>query len=109
MKLVLKIVLGIFLLTIAINLAELPFALFKQDTAYQSCALLRVDFPAGVSRDKAAATVIAYQAKAKPTIDPDVYKLNTMFDKDNNGTACQNKYTEYEKYVNMVRASRAAN
>ncbi len=51
MKLLLKIILGLFLLTFAINLAELPFKIFNQGIAYQSCALLRDDFPAGVSRD----------------------------------------------------------
>ncbi len=93
MKLLIKMMIGLFLIGFVVNLAGLPFRFFNQDIAYQSCALLREDFPAGVSRDDAAASVMRAQGKAKPAVDKDVYKLNTIFDKDDNGTACQNKNT----------------
>jgi len=94
MKLLLKIVLALTVVSIISNVIPSPFASWAQDTAYENCTDLRLDWPSGVARNEKAAQKISVAGTAAPRVHAGTYLLNGRLDSDADGVACENKKTE---------------
>ena len=93
MKLLLKIFLALTVVSIVSNVIPSPFASWAQDTAYENCSDLRVDWPTGVARNEKAAQKISAAGTAKPRVHAGTYALNERLDTGADGVACKDKKT----------------
>jgi len=93
MKLLLKIVLALTVVSIVSNVIPSPFASWAQDAAYENCADLRVDWPTGIARNEKAAQKISAAGKAAPRVHAGTYALNERLDTGADGAACKDKKT----------------
>ena len=93
MKLLLKITLTLTVVSIISNVIPSPFASWAQDTAYENCTDLRVDWPTGIARNEKAAQKISAAGTAKPRVHAGTYLLNGRLDSDADGVACKDKKT----------------
>ena len=105
MKLLLKIFLALTVVSIVSNVIPSPFASWAQDTAYENCSDLRVDWPSGVARSEKAAQKISAAGTAKPRVHAGTYALNERLDTDTDGVACENKKTGAQLLGEAIRKS----
>ena len=105
MKLLLKVVLALTIVSIISNVVPSPFASWAQDTAYENCTDLRVDWPTGIARNEKAAQKISAAGTAKPRVHAGTYLLNGRLDADDNGVVCENKKTEAWLLGESIRES----
>jgi len=105
MKLLLKIVLALTVVSVISNVIPSPFASWAQDTAYENCTDLRTDWPSGVARSEKAAQKISAAGKAAPRVHAGTYALNTRLDADDNGVVCENKKTGAQLLGEAIRES----
>jgi len=90
MKLLLKITLALLTLSTISSLIPSPLNAWSQDVAYESCAHLRADWPAGLARSSKAITQIP-RSFVPPRISTDASQFNPHLDRDENGVMCANK------------------
>ena len=105
MKLLLKILLALTVVSIISNVIPIPFASWAQDTAYENCTDLRADWPNGVARSEKAAQKTSTAGKAKPRVHAGTYTLNTRLDSNNDGVTCEDKKTEAVIFSEALRES----
>jgi len=105
MKLLLKIVLALTVVSIVSNVIPSPFASWAQDVAYENCTDLRADWPSGVARSEKAAKKISAAGKVKPRVHAGTYALNERLDTGADGVVCENKKTGAQFLRDAIRKS----